>query len=231
MRWTGTSAPIELNRSGNYMSAEAFSVSADGSVATGRMYASATPDTDPTMVAFRWVSGLNTTIIPNAPGIDLAEGKAINGDGTVIVGLARGTPGGSYQTFRWTAASGTAVLVSGFGFGNLGVSTDGNKFCGSGAAGALLWSSGTSTPVGPASSQSSAISGDGNTVAGTSNAGVWTWSGGTTQFLATRLTALGVDLGGLVLTEINGASSNGKVLVGSVIRDNDFGEGYIAILP
>jgi probable HAF family extracellular repeat protein len=237
IRWKGTNAPVSLGLPGGFDNGYPTSTNADGSVITGSVNTLAGAQ-----ASALWTVGLNPTFIANAPGVESSVGNALSADGSVMVGRARVTSIGVDQGFRWTQATGMQLIPflpgGTYSGGATDVSADGTKVVGTSAASGgddrpFLWSSGVLSTVGTSIGNGRAISSDGNTVLSASFQLVATTSGGTTQALATRLTALGVDLGGWVLLDAFDISANGKVIIGngshSTTPNSD--EGWIAVLP
>lgn len=229
VRWTGTSAPNNLGIPSGFQQGSATSLSANGTIITGRVIGSATHGAI-------WTIGANPTFFANAASVAAGSGNAINADGTVIVGLAQLSSGGT-QAFRWTQATGMQLLpyLMGTTFssqGATGVSGNGARVVGTSGNRPFLWNSGVLTAVGTATANGRAISSDGTTLlTGGFNGVALTTVGGTTQLLSTQLAALGVDLGGWVLNDGFDLSANGKVVIGVGLRDNTSDEGWIAVLP
>jgi len=194
----------------------ALGVSGDGSVVVGTFGGQ----------AFRWTAatgmvGLDT--LPTPVGGASSTARAINADGSVIVGGTSSAIGD--QPFRHTIAGG--MLGLGFpGDGAFAVSADGSVLAGthrgmSDLPEAFRWTAaGGAVPLGfidpndSVRSDAFAISGDGNVVVG----GGETFSTGDVEAFrwtaAGGLVPLGDLPGGIVRSSARGASFDGSVIVG-----------------
>jgi hypothetical protein len=172
--------------------------------------------------------------------------NAANADGTVLVGRFYNT---HIFTFSYAVRNDvqlpfpvpciTQVHCDGEAFG---VSADGNLSVGftdvpGDRTRAVLWNARTNS-VTTLSSQPEAkalaISGDGQVVVGYEvydQANATRWADGTSNTVIDLLTAAGITMTGWTLTQAQGASRDGAVIVGEGINPQGQTEGWVAVLP
>lgn len=208
MRWTAATGMVSL---GDFAGADeasfATAVSNDGAVVSG--YGSIQ---GPKNRAFRWTSAtglVNLGVLPGANVPDHSQAADVSGDGLVVVGSSNATVGPftHYEAFRWTAAGGMVGL--------------GDLPGGSNHSGAYATNHDGSVVVGV----SEGLSGD-------DEAFVWTAADGMRP-LWDVLVAAGANpaaTGWSALTRAMDVSSNGTVIVGWGMRNNEI-EGFRAVIP
>ena len=202
-----------------------FDVSDDGSVVVGR-----SRTTDFGDEAFRWTQATGMVRMADQAGghfNSIGTAYGVSADGSVIVGVGRLTPPGTFggtEAFRWTEAGGfvgLGDLPGGVHFSVAkGVSADGAIIAGSSSEDGPLaqpiehtvrWSSGTMANLGGlggAYSYPGAMSGDGSTIIGISDVKEYRW----TQ--ATGMVALTAG-DGFTTARFLGLSHDGSVMVGA----------------
>jgi probable HAF family extracellular repeat protein len=247
-RWTIVGGMVGLgDLPGGYFRSYATGVSADGSVVVGESNSASHP-TD--VEVFRWTSGGGMRDLGDLPGGNRAySAGGVSADGSVVVGQANPPPGIVPEAYRWTS---TGSMV---GLGDLpggstyswatGVSADGSVVVGAADSGnyasqAFRWTSGGGMvglgdlPGGNFNSFAEGVSANGSVVVGESvsasgsEAFRWTSAGGMVN-LKDDLVAHGVEnLEGWRLTEANGVSENGRVIVGYGINPQGKGEAWLA---
>ncbi|MBL8887615.1 MAG: hypothetical protein JNK16_13225 [Phycisphaerales bacterium] len=183
-------------------------LSGDGLVVVGR---------DNSIYAFRWSAGIGTVSVGNLGG-GSAFARAVNFDGSVIVGNSPGGAGSQNKAFRWTSEDGMVSLgtlgsIVSYGYG---VSGDGSVVTGysataAGAYRAFRWTSaGGMEGIGDQPLYPQGISADGNVIVG------YLVSGNSRAFRWTSIGGL-QDLGTLVGANssiANATSADGSVVVG-----------------
>jgi len=249
-RWTDTGGPNGTMRdihdaSSGFTSSYAEGVSADGNVVVGDGLNGGAYH------AFRWTDtgGPNGTMVDiQGGGFTSSTTHGVSADGGVVVGEG-GTNSGTHA-FRWTdtGGSGTMMDIQGDKFTSStaqGVNADGSVVVGSGGTGsgthAFRWTdtggpNGTMQDIHDSAvfsgvSNANGVSADGSVVVGRgANGGAfhafrWTDATGMAD-LNTLLTAAGVNMSGIVLTQANAVSANGQFITGT----GDFGGGDRAYL-
>ena len=195
LEWVGDGALVEA-------------VSADGSVAMGRL-------TSPAQ-AFRWTAA-GLELLGNPPGAFTSRALDASADGSVLVGAAQLTATGGSDAFRWTEGdyqllglpNGTASSISADGT----VAAGQALFDGRGRA--TRWVGETAASLGTLGgdfSSATDLSADGSVVVGgafdiTGTLRPFRWENGTMIDLGT--------LGGTGLARAYAVSSDGRVVVGS----------------
>lgn len=175
-----------------------------------------------------------------------SEGWAISDNGEAVVGRATSSTG--WQAFRWTEATGMQGLgdlpggsVSSHAYG---VSGDGNVVVGAsdnGTTRAFRWTAATGIQPLPSPpghmNYALAANTDGSVIAGWSSFGTSlayaaVWVGGqSARSIADILTAEGIDLSGLTLTEATGLSADGRVVGGTALTASGQIRAWRAVLP
>ncbi len=223
---------------GGLQYSSATAISADGLVVTG---SSSSPTGDR---GFRWsVGGGAMQSIGLLPSGQSTEARAINADGSVIVGTGYMQGGASSRAFRWTSATGCVDLGILAGAGphtGSGVSGDGSVAAGtqnslSAGGGAFSWTSGggggggggtlvsLATMTGMGGSIAYAVSGNGQVIVGSSpfpglglNTYAFRWNGQAGGTGGGTLERLGTLLSGtLAESEAYAVSSDGTFVAGS----------------
>jgi uncharacterized membrane protein len=246
VRWTGLTMSVILPLTGLTANYNAISTSAHGEVTCGNMITSAGVYS----IGY-WRSGAGPAILPSLANAIDTFCTGINGDGTVVVGLAEVDAGGGVfpnVSVIWTSAGMALInlpanaMQSQVGGGATGITADGTKVVGNynsttGENRAYVYSTATGmsisvTAPGDTYSYGDAISDDGTTVAGHGNFGAWLSTNGAAPVLVgTTLAGFGVDLTGFSLDSIVDVSADGKVVVGIGSTPGTFGqEGWIAVL-
>lgn len=206
-RWQAATGMVALGDlpGGGYQS-YAFDTSADGNVIAGM---SAGPNG---FEAFRWTAAEGLQSLLSLSGlttaqISFSQARAISADGATIVGEMRIESLATNEAFRWTAENG----LVGLGF--------------------------LSDAISP-SSAAIDVSADGSVIVGSANSSHNTdeavrWiSGLGPEKVSDLLIARGVDLGGRRLTQAQGVSADGTVIVGYGDMDgNGPLEAWWAYLP
>lgn len=209
VRWRGVDTPINLGVPAQHDNANAVAVNANGTVIVG---SSSLGNDGGTAVI--WTIGSTPTLLMNPNGVTTSSPRAVNGDGSVVVGEVWN---GKTRGFRWTSSGGMQLIpdtANGFGRSAVDVNADGSKvviFDASDSR-AYVWSDGVFSKVGTSTGVAIAISGDGATVL---TSDVATTTAGTTQTLASRLAAAGYDLGDFIILGAEDISADGKVILGS----------------
>lgn len=136
-RWTSAGGMVDLGALPGQVWAIAEAVNSDGSVITGRY------DNGLGEFGFRWTAATGMVPVPPTPnGCTALRPRAINGDGTVIIGQVVDNVAG-FTAFVWTPALGTRLLTEhlqlrAVNLTNLtiqdatGISADGRAMCGHG---------------------------------------------------------------------------------------------------
>jgi probable HAF family extracellular repeat protein len=203
-RWTAQTGMIDLGRlpgGGGGAGTGATDISPDGSVIVGTDFIGGVNAREST---FRWTQATGMQEITAPAGFRDAIAPAISGDGLVVVGRAEFP---TVAPFRWTMATGSQALPLLAGWN-------------AGAAQATSFDGGI-------------IGGYIRSISGSSvldHAAVWD-AGGTCLDLNALLPALGMPLGGWVLSSVTGVSGDGKTLSGYGINPLGGTEGWIATIP
>jgi probable HAF family extracellular repeat protein len=245
VRWNATNS-INLGRG------VAFDISEDGAVVVGRKD-SGDLINDQDSEPFRWTQSTGMVGLGYLPGASLPLGSArgVSADGTVIVGGSSSSATFSFRTeaFRWTEAGGMVGLgdLPGGQFDSIAVdaNSDGAVIIGNGtvqdgaddlASAGFRWTQSTGmTSLGP-NSRATGISDDGSIIVGrgvigsASEAVLWSPNGGMHSIKAI-LAVQGIDMTGWVLSEAEGVSADGRVIVGRARRGSDPFVNYVAIIP
>lgn len=208
-RWTEQEGMVGLGSvPGGFFgeeSSQANAISADGKVVVG--YSStASYINEPC----RWVEGVGLQALGVLPGAGILGGAAygVNAEGSVVVGNS--SSGSSVIAFRWTETDGMEPL------GDL--------------------------PGGSAYSIAHAVSGDGQIVVGASGsprtqgvanveAFIWTERDGMRSLMDVIEDDFGIDLGGFHLECAYGISTDGRVIVGTGVNEDDVCQGWVLTLP
>ena len=203
---------------GGEFDSQAYSVSADGSVVTGK---AKTANGDQ---AFRWTEDGGMIGLGDLPGGTVAsKANFMSADGSIIVGESQSSNG--MEAFRWTEADGMVGLgdlPGGFFFSRaLSISADGTVIVGESNAAegfeAFRWEDGIMTglgdlPGGFFMSQAYTASADGTVIAGlsqsTEGAEAFRWTE------AEGLVGLGDLPGGTFFSVVYSTSAEGDVLAG-----------------
>jgi len=229
---------------GGAFGSSAYATSADGSVVVGASTSGGPTFREP----FRWVGGVMSGLGGLPGGTGEGEAFAVSADGAVVVGwssVANGTEG-----FRWENGVMTGLgdlpggaLVS----WPLDVSADGSVVVGGSDSEdtimfqAFRWENGLLSglghlPGGAFDSVAVGVSADGSVVVGAAlsqdqkwHAFIWTGETGMLK-LGDVVTALGLDLGGWMLSNPMGISDDGLTIVGNGWSTSG-SEGWIATLP
>jgi probable HAF family extracellular repeat protein len=243
-RWTQGTGMVGLGflPSGSFSNATA--VNTDGSVIVG--YGNSSNSF--TSEAFRWTQGAGLAGLGFLPGSINSASYAygVNADGTVVVGQS-GNSSGFTEAFRWT--QGTGMVGLGFLQGGslfssaTAVSADGSAVAGfsfnaSFHQEAFRWTQGTGMVglgflPGGSSSNAAGINVDGSVVVGYGNSSssaqeAFRWTQGTgMQSVLGLLTAEGVNVSNWSLTNANGVSANGNIIIGTATHNGN-STAYIA---
>jgi len=226
-RWTSGGGMVGIgDLSGGTFASRAFDTSSDGSVLVG--LANSASGQEP----MRWTSGGGMVGLGDlAGGTFSGNALGVSSDGSVVVGGSNSASG--LEAFRWTSGGGMVGLgdLAGGSFASLatGTSSDGSVLAGYGnsASGqeAFRWTSGGGMvglgdlAGGSFQSVANDISGDGSVVAGFGfsalgqEAFIWDAVNGMRN-LKTVLVGLGIDLTGYTLTNADGLSADGTIIVG-----------------
>ncbi len=247
-RWTQTGGMVDLGflrppgQPGGVFS-EAFGVNADGTVVVG--FGSSFSVLDPD--AFRWTPAGGLADLFGLGNFSQAQG--VNADGTIAVGFGdTGALLRNVEAIRWTQAgpAGLGFLPGGINSEAFGVNAKGTVVVGFGdatgtGAEAFRWTQaggmmGLGFLTGGTTSQALGVNADGAVVVGFGNAaGIsqeafrWTQTDGM-QSVQALLTAKGVSTTGWTLTDAQGVSADGQVIVGFGTDPNGRTQGWIANL-
>ncbi len=195
---------------------QAWAITPDASVIVG----------DGGVTAFRWTEGGGFQDLGALPGETYSRAFSTSADGNTIVGEC-----GS-KAFRWTPSSGMQQLplISGGAY-NRAQAQSADGHVATGQAGdasfqnhAVRWVDGGAPQrvdfPGGEYGDAWAINADGTVIGGTASpaggsavAFLWTESGGAVN-LNTLFPSLGLDLGGMILTEVRSLSADGLSMVG-----------------
>ncbi|MGY4531095.1 putative HAF family extracellular repeat protein [Pseudomonas sp. TE3786] len=216
-RWDATNGVVKV---GDYTDGIAASVSDDGSVAVGNVYA---PPGNYT--AFRWTQAGGQQLLGTLGGSQ-SWALGVSGDGTVVVGESDINRSNSIKhAFRWDIASGTMTDLGGLpGYTDSSAKAanrNGSVVVGTSTSAtgdeAFRWSTtkgmqGLGT-LGGTSSSASDVNADGSVVVGTSTqadnaARAFRWTA------ASGMTNLGV-LSGATTSAATGVSDDGRTVVGT----------------
>ncbi|MCP4251299.1 MAG: hypothetical protein GY778_30045, partial [bacterium] len=203
--------------------------------------------------AFRWTQATGMVGMGDLPGGAFGSwAYATSADGSVIVG--QGTSALGEEAFRWTAGGGMVGLgdLPGGLFASraLAVSADGTTVVGWGRSApgsfafekeAFIWQGGTMTglgglPGGDEVSTAYGVSADGAIVvgfaatAGPAEAFLWTAAEGMRSLQDILTVDFGLDLTGWQLTQANGISDDGLVIVGRGTNPDGVVEGWVVNL-
>jgi probable HAF family extracellular repeat protein len=252
-RWTQSGGMVSLGEIGgsNMHGAQAYGVSADGSVITGWSHGSKLGGS---MEAFRWTSSGGMQPLGFLPGGDgsyyYSVGYAVSADGSKIAGVDNST-NPSYSAVKWDnngnitklARTGDTVHNTTDAYG---ISADGSVIVGTSYYGnAAIWNSNGQIEVlgkmsGTQYVTAYDVSGNGgivvggkwDTAYGEGNGGAFIWDRlHGMRSLQTFLTGYGIDLTGWTLTAASGVSYDGQTLVGYGINPQGSTEGWIATIP
>lgn len=241
-RWTEATGMVGLgDLAGGTFQSVANAVSADGSVAVGNSRAA--DDFD----AFRWTSSGGMVAFTGSSGPTFrSDATGVSADGTVVVGYL--STASRREAFRWSVGGGMVNLGPPPGwtasFANA-VTPDGQVVVGELASAservAFRWTQDTgfvslgSLPGAPGWSSARAVSADGHIVVGVGGtqpapiAAIWTEATGLLELKA-LLTGYGLDLTGWTLSNANGVSADGQVIVGDGINPDGQVEAWRALL-
>jgi probable HAF family extracellular repeat protein len=242
VRWTSAGGIRSLG--GNDGDSIAFDVTADGSMIvgwTGQAY--------PDVQAFRWTSSGGMQGLGDlAGGAFQSVARAVNSDGSVIVGDGRSASG--KEAFRWTSAGGMQGLgdLPGgiFDSDATAVSADGSVVVGASDSGlgweAFRWTSAGGMqglghlPDGPGS-YAQGVSGDGAIVVGVNSDGhsyekpfIWDATHGMRNLQQVLIDDFGLDLSGWTLTSAHAISADGRTIAGTGTHLGRT-EAWIATIP
>lgn len=248
-RWTATTGmvalPLAQNATGmgNTDIGSAFGVSNDGSIISGYHQGVG--------AAVLWTSEGITELPPLSSGFGL--GRAINGDGTVVVGQANNEFGVS-EAYRWSEQTGTVGLgtlgdatgvTTTFSIAR-GVSDDGevvvgysqrplNKKGNRTTHEAFRWTADDGMvslgTLGADTSAARAASADGSIIVGNSGgAFIWDAEHGMRNLQQVLVDDYGLDLSGWELTTAYDIATDGHTIVGQGTNPQGFTEGWIARL-
>ena len=218
-----------------YNFSSAVAMSADTNVVAGQALSNGG-----TYQAVRWTQATGTTGLGFLPGYTDSFAIGISADGSTIVGYVL-NGASTLQAMVWTQSTG----MTGLGFlpgGNQSVASaanaDGSVIVGWSTSGASTfshayrWTQASCMQdlgilPGGQFSQASAVSADGSIVGGTADVNGrsyairWTQTFGM-QTLAQLLTASGVNLGGLRLTNTTAMSADGKIFIGELNNNSAY---------
>ena len=174
-------------------------------------------------VGYRWSSS-GTTLIPVITGA-YSPAVGVSNDGSIVVGQAKSALN-NYIAFKWTEATGTVAITTGVGAasnsaGNA-VSDDGSVIAGYTLVGGngcpAYWTAATGwqpTAVSSSFGTANDITPDGRFIVGGDGGGAFIWDAiHGERYIKNILTADGVNVGSLSLSNATGISDDGNVITG-----------------
>ena len=235
-RWTATTGIVGLGLPPGAIQSQAYATNLDGAVVVGD--SSATPALFGPFPAeaFSWTASSGFRRLGFLPGYQTSSARAVNADGSVVVGLVCDSMCQvRQQAFRWSAPTGMVGLgfLPGYTSSDAsGVSADGSVVVGTSTIfptndrQAFRWTASTGM-VGlgflPGTSESNAaatnadgsvvVGGSGLTLTGGSQAMRWTAATGM-QSIQAILNANGIATPGVRLWYANSVSADGTVIIG-----------------
>lgn len=259
IRWTAQDGMVPIGPfAGGLLQSEASAASADGSTIVG---GAVTLDASPLAPtgAFRWTAQTGMVGLGDLPGgefFSVATGTSADGATVVGASWSHHSPPSPFfvpqfaEAFVWTTADGMRGLgdLSGGEFGSFAsaVSANGVVVIGTSISErgqeAFRWTESDGMvglgdlTGGEFNSTAIAVSADGRIIVGESEtelgleAFIWDSSHGMRK-LSDVLISYGLSMEGWVLTEANGISYDGTVIVGSGINSGGLDEAYIVAIP
>ncbi|MFG0286123.1 MAG: hypothetical protein ACF8R7_17030, partial [Phycisphaerales bacterium JB039] len=237
-RWEGEMAALPY-LSMDSTGSEATAVSGDARITVGLDRVGAVTR------AVRWLDGVPEQL-PDLPGgVDEARADDVSRDGRLVVGVGYSDRGEEAVLWRDGVPEPLGALSSTeFESGAVAIAPGGGVIVGystneSGRREAFRWEAGAMEPLGmiEGSSTAQALSADGSLIGGVSTSGgagvafIWDRLHGIRDLNDVLQNEYGLDLQGVLLTEVEAISDDGLTLVGGGFNPAGRAVGWIAVIP